>query len=67
MQVLLNMMADQEYFDNPAVALDNAMRKTNMQLHASQVDDSLSGTTAVAVLLKVRFRRHRGLNRGMPT
>ena len=60
MKVLLNMMADQEYYDNPAVALDNAMRKTNMQLHAAHVDDSLSGTTAVAVLLKVRIRAGAG-------
>ncbi len=50
------MMADADYFDNPAAALDNAMRKTNNQLHAAHVDDSLSGTTAVAVLLKVRVR-----------
>ena len=45
------MMADADYFGNPSDALGNAMRKTNAQLHEHPVDDSLSGTTAVAALL----------------
>ena len=46
-------MADADYFANPSVAIGNAMRKTNAQLHAHAIDDSLSGTTAVVALLKV--------------
>ena len=46
-------MADADYFANPSVAMGNAMRKTNAQLHGHAIDDSLSGTTAVVALLKV--------------
>ena len=47
-------MADADFFANPSVSMGNAMRKTNAQLHAHAIDDSLSGTTAVVALLKVR-------------
>ena len=46
-------MADADYHANPSVAIGSAMRKTNAQLHAHAIDDSLSGTTAVVALLKV--------------
>jgi len=55
-QVMLNMMADPDYHASPSVAVGNAMRKTNAQLHAHGIDDSLSGTTAVVALLKVGQR-----------
>ena len=47
------MMADANYYENPAAALEHAMVKTNQELHAARLDDSLSGTTAVGVLVKV--------------
>ena len=47
-------MADANYYASPASALENAMVKTNKQMHQHETDDSLSGTTAVSILMKVR-------------
>lgn len=49
----MNLISDADYYADPAAALEKAMIKTNQQMHAHHVDDTLSGTTAVGVLMKV--------------
>lgn len=51
--MILNLISDTDYYDDPSKALERSMVKTNQQMHASRVDDTLSGTTAVGVILKV--------------
>lgn len=45
-------MKDDALFKAPEQALHRAVTTTNAQLHSSAIDDSLSGTTAVGVLLR---------------
>lgn len=40
--------------DAPEEAFRHAMLKANSQLHASSVDDSMSGTTAITCLMRGR-------------
>ena len=54
LQVFVNLISDADYYDDPSAALEHAMVKTNQQMHEHHVDDTLSGTTAVGVLFKVR-------------
>lgn len=53
-KVLNNLVGDMEFLDNPSKALYNATVKTNNQLHNSLTDDTLSGTTAVTMLVRGR-------------
>lgn len=53
-KVFNNLLGDLDFHDNPAAALHNATAKTNDQLHRSLIDDTLSGTTAVMMLLRGR-------------
>lgn len=59
--MILNLISDADYYADPSAALEKAMIKTNVQMHAHQVDDTLSGTTAVGVLMKVRRGPEPGL------
>ena len=59
--MILNLISDADYYADPSAALEKAMIKTNVQMHAHQVDDTLSGTTAVGVLMKVRRGPGQGL------
>lgn len=51
-KVILNLISDPDYYADPCTALEKSMIKTNQQMHAAHVDDTLSGTTAVGVLMK---------------
>lgn len=53
-RVFNNLVGDLEFLDNPSSALHNATAKTNQQLHKSLTDDTLSGTTAVTMLIRGR-------------
>ncbi|KAH7666911.1 Protein-serine/threonine phosphatase protein [Dioscorea alata] len=45
------LSADGSLFDDPAKAYQSAFLATNSELHESEIDDSMSGTTAIAVLV----------------
>ena len=50
-QLLANLARERDLRADPEAALHGAMQATNVQLHRSPVDDSLSGTTACVGLL----------------
>lgn len=54
LQVPVNLAEHPRLDDAPEEAFRQAMLKTNEQLHASSVDDSMSGTTAITCLLRGR-------------
>ncbi|KAF8060315.1 protein phosphatase 2C [Scenedesmus sp. PABB004] len=53
-KVPLNLLASAHFNTNPALAFHQAMVATNLQCHRSDFDDSMSGTTAIAVLIRGR-------------
>ncbi|THU68578.1 hypothetical protein C4D60_Mb08t05360 [Musa balbisiana] len=46
------LSADPRLWENPAEAYDSAFAATNLALHDSEIDDSMSGTTAITVLVR---------------
>ncbi|RWW63891.1 hypothetical protein BHE74_00028922 [Ensete ventricosum] len=46
------LSADPRLWENPAEACDSAFAATNSALHDSEIDDSMSGTTAITVLVR---------------
>lgn len=54
MQVPLNLAEHEHLRNDMELAFKDAMVSANAQLHASDVDDSMSGTTAVTCLLRGR-------------
>ncbi|KAK9829289.1 hypothetical protein WJX72_004963 [[Myrmecia] bisecta] len=51
-KVPANLANDPRFSASPETAFHNAMVLTNAQLHQSSIDDTMSGTTAVTVLLR---------------
>ena len=49
-----NLLASGHFAGNPALAMHNAMVATNMQCHQADFDDSMSGTTAICLLVRGR-------------
>ncbi|GBF88184.1 phosphatase 2C and cyclic nucleotide-binding kinase domain-containing protein [Raphidocelis subcapitata] len=49
-----NLLASGHFSANPALAMHNAMVTANIQCHQSDFDDSMSGTTAVCLLVRGR-------------
>lgn len=49
-----NLLASGHFAGNPALAMHNAMVAANMQCHQADFDDSMSGTTAVCLLVRGR-------------
>ncbi|CAL9107557.1 unnamed protein product [Musa textilis] len=46
------LSADPRLWENPTEACDSAFAATNSALHDSEIDDSMSGTTAITVLVR---------------
>eukprot|EP00879_Flechtneria_rotunda_P007816 GHRR01008191.1.p1 GENE.GHRR01008191.1~~GHRR01008191.1.p1 ORF type:complete len:736 (+),score=253.14 GHRR01008191.1:238-2445(+) len=53
-KVPLNLVSSAHFSTNPALAFHQAMVQTNLQCHRSEFDDSMSGTTAITVLIRGR-------------
>lgn len=53
-KVPANLLANPGFASNPVEAFRGAMTQCNQQLHISSIDDSMSGTTAIACLVRGR-------------
>lgn len=53
-QVPTNLVMDTAFHTAPEEAFVEALLATNEQLHHSQIDDAMSGTTAIAALVRGR-------------
>ena len=53
-QVPTNLVMDAAFHTAPEEAFVEALLATNEQLHHSQIDDAMSGTTAIAALVRGR-------------
>jgi cGMP-dependent protein kinase 2 len=53
-KVPANLLANPSFASNPVEAFRGAMTQCNQQLHISSIDDSMSGTTAIACLVRGR-------------
>ncbi|KAI8469911.1 MAG: phosphatase 2C-like domain-containing protein [Monoraphidium minutum] len=49
-----NLLVSGHFASNPALALHNSMVTTNIQCHSAEFDDSMSGTTAISLLVRGR-------------
>ena len=49
-----NLLASPSFASNPVDAFRAAMTQCNQQLHISSIDDTMSGTTAIACLVRGR-------------
>ena len=52
MQVVQNLLKDPKFAQNPAKSYSKAFVDANTQLHRHHIDDSMSGTTAIALCIR---------------